>query len=416
MNSKQCDCEAGSTGQSNGNPESEVEHLETDGDVATQLPHNNDRRGRRNRRHRLPVHPRASRREPVSPLSSDCLRTDRETSRSSALISGMELSSRSKRSTRAGRLRAVCKDRAVRACLPRSHSKPPTQNIKEIVNRGGDETRDDTVWNEEDEYLIKSGENGVLGRQIELIAPDPQSDNTQFQSLSRRLILEDKVDVIMAGFASAEREAIRPIMDQNKMLYFYNNQYEGGVADKYTFCTGAIPEQQIVPVMQYMIKNFGPKIYTLAADYNFGQLSAAWTRAMAPILNAEVIGEEFIPLSVSQFSSSIARIQEAKPDWLMMYITGQNHSNYYPQAKPRGSRSQWDRVSTSRKATSIGASKPPALARFHVTASYMEEIPTPAQPNSLSSDGGRCFPMSRIWLWKDTAPMWRPTCTRRQCG
>ncbi len=119
--------------------------------------------------------------------------------------------------------------------------KPPTVNIKEIVSRGGDETEADTVWNEADEYLVKSGENGVLGRQIELIAPDPQSDNTQFQSLSRRLILEDKVDVIMAGFASAEREAIRPIMDQNKMLYFYNNQYEGGVADKYTFCTGRAP-------------------------------------------------------------------------------------------------------------------------------------------------------------------------------
>src|SRR6185312_4560081 len=179
--------------------------------------------------------------------------------------------------------------------------KPPTENIKDIVDRGGAESADDTVWNEDDEYLVKSGENGVLGRQIELIAPDPQSDNTQFQSLTRRLILQDKVDVIMAGFASAEREAIRPIMHQNKMLYFYNNQYEGGVADKYTFCTGALPEQQIVPVMQYMIKNFGPRIYILAADYNFGQLSAAWTRAMAPLLKASVIGEEFIPLSVSQF-------------------------------------------------------------------------------------------------------------------
>jgi branched-chain amino acid transport system substrate-binding protein len=139
---------------------------------------------------------------------------------------------------------------------------PPTSNIKEVVDRGGEETEEDTIWNESDDYLIKSGEEGVLGRKIELSAPDPQSDNTQFQALARRLILEEKVDVIMAGFASAEREALRPIMDQNKMLYFYNNQYEGGVADKNTFCTGAIPEQQIVPVMQYMIKNFGPKIYT----------------------------------------------------------------------------------------------------------------------------------------------------------
>src|SRR5947199_7262381 len=44
--------------------------------------------------------------------------------------------------------------------------KPPTANIKEVVDRGGDETVEDTVWNEEHEYLIKSGEMGVLGRQI----------------------------------------------------------------------------------------------------------------------------------------------------------------------------------------------------------------------------------------------------------
>src|SRR5438309_9016850 len=254
---------------------------------------------------------------------------------------------------------------------------PPTENIKDVVDRGGDETVDATVWKQGDEYLVQSGEKGVLGRPIELIAPDPQSDNTQFQTLSRRLILEDKVDVVMAGFASAEREAIRPIMYQNKMLYFYNNQYEGGVADKYTFCTGAIPEQQIVPVMQYMIKNFGPKIYTLAADYNFGQLSAAWTRAMAPILNAEVIGEEFIPLSVSQFSSSIAKIQEAKPSWLMMYITGQNHSNFYPQANAAGLKFPMGSSINIAQGYEHRRFAPPALNRFHVTASYMEEIPTP---------------------------------------
>ncbi len=256
-------------------------------------------------------------------------------------------------------------------------AKPPTENIKGIVDRGGTESVDATVWNEGDEYLVKSGENGVLGRQIDLIAPDPQSDNTQFQSLARRLILQDKVDVIMGGFASAEREAIRPIMDQNKMLYFYNNQYEGGVADENTFCTGALPEQQIVPVMQYMIKNFGPKIYILAADYNFGQLSAAWTNAMAPLLKAKVIGQEFVPLSVSQFASSIARIQQAKPDWLMMYITGQNHSNYYPQANAAGLKIPMGSSINIAQGYEHLRFKPPALARFHVTASYMEEIPTP---------------------------------------
>ncbi len=255
-------------------------------------------------------------------------------------------------------------------------TKPPTENIKSMSEKGGEPSKEKVVWDELDEFLVKSGEEGVLGRKIELIAPDPQSDNRQFQALARRLILQDKVDVIMAGFASAEREAIRPIMNQNKMLYFYNNQYEGGVADKYTFCTGAVPEQQIVPVMQYMIKQFGPKIYTLAADYNFGQLSASWTRAMAPILGAEVIGEEFIPLSVSQFSSSISRIQQKKPDWLMMYITGQNHSNYYPQANAAGIKIPMGSSINIAQGYEHRRFAAPALARFHVTASYMEEIPT----------------------------------------
>jgi len=52
---------------------------------------------------------------------------------------------------------------------------------------------------------------------------------------------------------------------RNKMLYFYNNQYEGGVADKYTFCTGCPSGAADCAVMQYMIKTYGPRIYTLAA-------------------------------------------------------------------------------------------------------------------------------------------------------
>ena len=64
------------------------------------------------------------------------------------------------------------------------------------------------------------------------------------------------------------------------------------------------------PVVDYMVKTFGPRIYTIAADYNFGQLTAAWTKATAPLVGGEIIEEEFVPLSVSDFSTSIARIQQ----------------------------------------------------------------------------------------------------------
>lgn len=219
---------------------------------------------------------------------------------------------------------------------------------------------------------------GVLGKDLEIIAPDPQSDNRRFQELTRRMILKDKVDVLFAGFASAEREAIRPIVDQYKMLYFYNNQYEGGVADKYTFCTGPVPEQQIDPVIKYCIKKFGPKMYILAADYNFGQLSAKWTHVIAKKYGGQIVGEEFVPLSVTQFSSSIERIQNAKPDFLVMYITGNNHASFYPQAQAAGLKIPYASSINVAQGYEHKRFKAPALSGMHIGVHYVEELPTDA--------------------------------------
>ena len=63
-----------------------------------------------------------------------------------------------------------------------------------------------------------NAKGGILGRPIKLIHYDTQSDNTRFQEMARRLIQQDKVDVIFGAFSSASREAIRPIMDKAKQL------------------------------------------------------------------------------------------------------------------------------------------------------------------------------------------------------
>ena len=70
-----------------------------------------------------------------------------------------------------------------------------------------------------------------MGRQIEITHLDPQGDNARYQEFARRLLNKDKVDVLIGGNTSASREAIRPIVDEHDMPYFYTNQYEGGVCD-----------------------------------------------------------------------------------------------------------------------------------------------------------------------------------------
>jgi branched-chain amino acid transport system substrate-binding protein len=258
--------------------------------------------------------------------------------------------------------------------------KPPTLATSgadlKILDDGGTPSDKAIVTSDTDEILIQSGDKGLLGQPVKLLSADGQSNNQLWQQLARRMIQQDKVDVLFAGFASAEREAIRPIVDQRKQLYFYTNQYEGGVADSNTFCTGAVCEQQVIPVMQYMVEKFGPKIFTIAANYNFGQLTASWVRSFAPILKAQVIGEEFPPLEVSEFSSVIARVQAAKPDWVMTLLVGQNQSNYYPQAAAAGLHLPMASTINMAQGYEHKRFKAPSLANMHNAVNYMQEIPT----------------------------------------
>jgi urea transport system substrate-binding protein len=257
---------------------------------------------------------------------------------------------------------------------------PPTISKEgvalDVVNDGGAKSTTEVVFDEDADVFVDSGDKGILGREVNLVSVDGQSNNALWQQLARRLIQQDKVDVLVAGFASAEREAIRPIVDQFKQLYFYTNQYEGGVADANTFCTGPVCEQQVIPVVQYMVEKFGPRGYTLAADYNFGQLTAAWTKAFAPLVGGQIIGEEFIPLSVSEFSQVIARVQQAKPDWVMTLLVGQNQQNYYPQAAAAGLKFPMASTVNMAQGYEHKRFKPPSLANMHNAIQYQLEVPT----------------------------------------
>jgi branched-chain amino acid transport system substrate-binding protein len=258
--------------------------------------------------------------------------------------------------------------------------KPPVVSKEgvnlDLVGDPGEKHQSALLYEEVSDILIDSKDKGILGREVSLVSADGQSNNTVWQQLARRMIQQDKVDVLVAGFASAEREAIRPIVDQARQLYFYTNQYEGGVADANTFCTGPVCEQQVIPTVQYMVEKFGPRGYTIAADYNFGQLTAAWAKAFIPLVGGQIIGEEFIPLSVSEFSQVIQRIQGAKPDWVMTLLVGSNHHNYYPQAAAAGLKLPMASTVNMAQGYEHKRFPPPSMANMHNAIQYQMEVPT----------------------------------------
>lgn len=225
------------------------------------------------------------------------------------------------------------------------------------------------------EEINKSG--GIMGRQIEMIHLDPQGDNARYQEFTRRLLSKDKVDVLIGGITSASREAVRPIVDRTDTPYFYTNQYEGGVCDASMISVGAIPEQQFSTLIPYMVEKFGKKVYVIAADYNFGQISSEWNRTILKQLGGTVVGEEFIPLGVSQFAQTIQNIQKAKPDWILTINVGAAQDSFFEQAQaaklnlPMGS-SIKVMLGFEHKRFA-----PPALNRMHAAANWFEEIDTP---------------------------------------
>jgi branched-chain amino acid transport system substrate-binding protein len=218
---------------------------------------------------------------------------------------------------------------------------------------------------------------GIMGRQIALTHLDPQGDNARYQEFARRLLSKDKVDVLIGGITSASREAVRPIVNKTSTPYFYTNQYEGGVCDAGMISNGAIPEQQFSTLIPWMVEKFGKKVYVIAADYNFGQISAEWNRKIVKELGGTVVGEEFIPLGVSQFAQTIQNIQKAKPDWILTINVGAAQDSFFEQAA--AAKLALPMASSIKVMLGFEHKRfaPPALNNMHAVANWFEEIDTP---------------------------------------
>ncbi|RBP80115.1 amino acid/amide ABC transporter substrate-binding protein (HAAT family) [Rhodobacter sp. 140A] len=187
---------------------------------------------------------------------------------------------------------------------------------------------------------------GLLGKQVEAVIYDPQSNMSLYSQYATQLALKDKVDLVMGGITSASRETIRPIFHRYNTFYFYNTQYEGGVCDRNEITLGTTPAQTVKRVIPYAMNLYGKKVYTVAADYNYGHITAAWVKRYVEENGGEVIATEFFPLDVAQFGSTISKIQGAKPDFVLSAMVGTSHLGFYRQWAAAGMKSQIPIVST----------------------------------------------------------------------
>ena len=227
---------------------------------------------------------------------------------------------------------------------------------------------------------------GLLGRQIELKQYDSQSDIALYTKYAQQLVRDDKVDVAHAGITSASREAIRQTFRRGNVLYFYNVLYEGGVCDRNCFCTGTTPAQAVEPIIDYAMKKWGNKVYVLAADYNYGQITAKWVAHYVEERKGSVLATNFFPLDVSDFGSTIAKIQDAAPNFVVAALVGGAHMSFFRQWAASGMNKKIPLTSTTFGVGNEHLALSPAEGDGIVIAgNYSPELDTPANKKFLAA-------------------------------
>jgi branched-chain amino acid transport system substrate-binding protein len=224
-----------------------------------------------------------------------------------------------------------------------------------------------------------NADGGLNGQQVEVVSYDTQSDMALYTQYAQQLTRKDKTDVVHGGILSASREAIRQILRKAKMPYFYNVLYEGGVCDRNIVVTGVTPAQQVEVLVPAAIKKWGKKVYILAADYNYGQITARWMEKYAKDAGGEAVSVDFFPLDVADFGSTIAKIQGAKPDLILSALVGGNHLSFYRQWAASGMK---DKIPLASTTLGVGNEHkvltPEEGNGIMVAYNYAPEIETPA--------------------------------------
>ena len=171
-------------------------------------------------------------------------------------------------------------------------------------------TLKDTVLMLIDEQNKKGG---LLGKKLEAVVVDPASNWPLFAEKAEQLLVKDKVDVVFGCWTSVSRKSVLPVFEKNNGLLFYPVQYEGEESSKNVFYTGAAPNQQAIPAVDYLMKDIGVKRWVLAGtDYVYPRTTNKILEAylLAKGVRKEDIMINYTPFGHSDWQSIVADIKK----------------------------------------------------------------------------------------------------------
>ena len=161
--------------------------------------------------------------------------------------------------------------------------------------------------------LNKKG--GLLGRPVQAVVVDPASDWPLFAEKARELLTKDKVDVVFGNWTSSSRKSVLPVFEELNGLLFYPVQYEGEELSKNVFYTGAAPNQQAIPAVEYLMSKDGggaKRFVLLGTDYVYPRTTNKILRAFLKSkgIAEKDIDEKYTPFGHSDYQTIVADIKK----------------------------------------------------------------------------------------------------------
>jgi urea transport system substrate-binding protein len=165
-------------------------------------------------------------------------------------------------------------------------------------------------------------EGGLLGRKLEGIRADDKTDPKTAVEKTGELIERIRVDGIVGPVTSSARDAIKPIIERNKVPLLYATDYEGGVCSRYITCYSALPEQWVDPLVPYVRENYGDAFYLIGSNFSWPQRMNKTVRVASDRAGARIVGEEYVPFGVKDFTSILRKVESSGANVLVNSVVG----------------------------------------------------------------------------------------------
>jgi urea transport system substrate-binding protein len=230
------------------------------------------------------------------------------------------------------------------------------------------------------EEINKAG--GVLGKQIVAVKEDGNSDWPTFAEKAKKLIDQDKVVTVFGCWTSASRKAVLPVFESKNHMLWYPVQYEGQECSKNVFYTGAAPNQQIEPSVDWLLEKYkGQPFFLVGSDYVFPRTANTIIKAQLAAKGAKVVGEDYIPLGGTEVTPIISKIKAALPDGGVIYnsLNGDSNVAFFKQLQGAGlGPDKYPSMSVSIAEEEVKAIGVEYLKGHYAAWNYFQTVDTPA--------------------------------------